>query len=114
MTTLSQCFSNLRRWMSIALLALLACTSFALPAQAERYVTPEGEDITEIVNCIPERLAKGDLQRAIAESGKDYLERVFQTKDSYGEYEISEAEKEYQACLQRKGITPMAKQNQLG
>ena len=61
-----------------------------------------------MVECLPPKLREGDLQRAIAESGKDYLERTFNTKEDGSEYELTEAEKEYRACLSTKGITPSA------
>jgi|GEM_PF-4493112 hypothetical protein len=107
----NQFYSRLRRGLSVGLLVLLACVGIALPAYSadlDRYITPDGEDITAMVNCLPEQLKEGNLKRAIAESGKDYLERAFDVKDNGSEYELTEAEKEYRACLARKGITPMA------
>jgi hypothetical protein len=118
---LNQSFRAIRTVLAIAfiLTGLFAATWLqssnpALAASSsdqERYITPDGEDITALVECLPEKLTEGDLQRAIAESGKDYLERVFQTKDDYSEYEISQAEKEFQTCLRRKGITPTVRQS---
>jgi hypothetical protein len=87
---------------------------FTSPAMADEapYVTPDGKDITAVVECLPDELSEGDLQRAIAESGKDYLERVFQLKSDYSDYDIAAAEEEFQSCLESKGITPEAKRRQ--
>jgi hypothetical protein len=104
-------YSILRRSLSFGLLILVACMGIALPAYAadmERYITPDGEDITAMVDCLPQQLQTGNLKRAIAESGKDYLERTFNLKGDSSEYKLTEAEKEYRACLASKGITPVA------
>jgi hypothetical protein len=117
---LNQSFRVIRTVVAVLVLATglftavwLQGSDMALAAQdnQDQYITPNGEDITALVECLPEQLTEGDLQRAIAESGKDYLERVFQTKSDYSEYEISQAEKEFQTCLQRKGVTPTVQQS---
>lgn len=111
MHTLAQRFRTLGLSLIGAVLGFsLMLGSWVMPAAADQagYVTPDGQDITAVVECLPQELSEGDLQRAIKESGKDYLERVFRLKDSYDEYEIAAAEKEFQACLETKGITPEA------
>ncbi len=110
MNNLNQFFSSLRRALSVSLLALFVCVGIASPANAaemKRYITPEGEDITAMVDCIPQQLKEGDLAQALGEFGKDYLERAFDIKDG-SDYDLTEAETEYRACLSRKGITPAA------
>lgn len=113
---------SIRRWAVLGLIATLAWLQGAImsPAYAlfgqgndARVVAPDGRDLTAMVDCLPKQLSEGDLKRAISEAGNDYLERVFQTKDNYGEYDISEAEEQFQACLRRQGIEPMAEANQL-
>lgn len=113
MTTLFQSFTRRIRTLAVVLLGVcLLAGSFAAPAAAEdTYITPDGEDITAIVDCIPEELSEGDLQRAIAESGKDYIERAFRTKDNYSDYDIAAAEEKFQACLESQGITPEAQKS---
>ncbi len=103
------------RFLVAAFAVMLGIQGFTAAAAnaAEQYLTPDGNDITALVDCLPEQLSEGDLQRAIAEAGNDYLERVFQTKENYDDYKISEAEKEFQACLKRQGIVPAAKANML-
>lgn len=113
---------SIRRWAVLGLIVTLAWLQGAVmsPAYAlfgqnnsGQFVAPDGRDLTAMVNCLPNELSEGDLKRAISEAGNDYLERVFQTKDRYGDYDISEAEERFQACLRRNGITPMAEANQL-
>jgi hypothetical protein len=120
MKKFNQSLTTLRRWMVMGLIVTLVWLqgAIAAPAQAafsfgDDFETPDGQDITEIVECLPQQLTEGDLQRAISKFGNDYLERVFQLKDDYGDYKISQAEKEFQSCLQSKGITPNVKKNQL-
>ncbi len=110
MNSFSQFCASLRRSVSIGLLVLVACMGIVLPANAESYITPDGEDITAMVDCLPQQLKVGDLDQAIGEFGKDYLERAFDVKDG-SDYQLTEAEEEYRACLQSKGITPMAVKN---
>lgn len=76
--------------------------------QADQYVTAEGRDITAVVECLPEQLSDADLGRAIAESGQDFLEWVFQLKDDYSEYKLTDAGREFDRCLRSKGILPIA------
>lgn len=110
MKNFNQLFLSLRRTLSVGLLALFACVGLALPAYSadmERYITPDGEDITAMVDCLPDQLKEGDLDQALGEFGKDYLERAFDVKDG-SDYQLTQAEKEYRACLSSKGITPAA------
>lgn len=110
MNNLNQFFLSLRRVLSVGLLALFACVAIASPASAaemKRYITPDGEDITAMVECIPQQLKEGNLDQALGEFGKDYLERAFDVKDG-SDYDLTQAEEEYRACLSRKGITTAA------
>jgi hypothetical protein len=109
---------KVRQWTAVLLVATFVVlqNAIALPAiaessdAAEQYIAADGTDLTAVVSCIPSELSDGDLGRAIAESGQDYLERVFQTKDNYDDYTIGQLEEEFQTCLQQKGITPVAQQ----
>lgn len=76
--------------------------------QSEQYVTAEGRDITAVVDCLPAQLSEADLSRAIAESGQDFLEWVFQLKDDYSDYKLTDAGREFDQCLRSKGILPTA------
>ncbi len=118
MNSFSQMFRSIRKIVAIALLLsalfapVLSGTAIAAESMNQaQYITPDGEDITAVVECIPKQLSEGDLQRAIAESGKDFLERVFQTKDSYSDYETTQAEQEFQSCLQSKGVISVVRQS---
>jgi hypothetical protein len=106
--------SSLRPLACVALGAIVALVVGLQPAQAaeETYIAPDGSDLTAIVTCLPEQLTKADLQRAISEFGNDYLERVFTLKDDYSEYDRNAAEKEFESCLRRKGITPVVEKRQ--
>lgn len=90
---------------------------FSSPAYADNasesgpYITPDGRDITTVAECIPPRLSEGNLDRALRESGNDFLEKVFSTKDSYEEYELDDTEIEYLECLKRNGVTPEVEKN---
>lgn len=99
---------------AVALGCILALVGWLQPAQAAKdaFVAPDGSDLTPVVACLPEQLTKADLQRAIAEFGNDYLERVFKLKDDYTEYDRNKAEAEFEACLRSKGITPVVEQRQ--
>ncbi|NEQ30408.1 MAG: hypothetical protein F6K04_05325 [Leptolyngbya sp. SIO4C5] len=112
MQTFKQTLQQLSRW-AVAAVLLMTVWLQALPAQAATndFVDPSGNDVSAIAKCLPQQLTKGDLQRALDKFGNDYLERVFDLKEDYSEYEISQAESEFQACLERQGITPVVKQN---
>ncbi|MFE4107562.1 hypothetical protein [Almyronema epifaneia] len=113
MQIFKQVCQPLSRWLMAAVLGVLVWFQ-AAPAQAassDGFVDPNGKDVTAIAKCLPQQLTEGDLQRALGEFGNDYLERVFDLKDNYSEYEISQAEEEFQSCLERQGITPVVKQN---
>ncbi|NJL86898.1 MAG: hypothetical protein HC886_14540 [Leptolyngbyaceae cyanobacterium SM1_1_3] len=101
----------------IAAVLLVVVWLQAAPAQAvvqadsSTFIDPNGNDVSAIAKCLPQQLTEGDLQRALDKFGNDYLERVFDLKEDYSEYKISQSEKEFQACLERQGITPVVKQN---
>jgi hypothetical protein len=106
------------RWTAVLVALIVLQTAIAWPAMAKdidagkQYIAADGTDLTAVVNCIPRELSQGDLKRAIAESGQDYLERVFQTKDNYDDYNIGPLEQEFQTCLQQKGVTPEVRRQQ--
>jgi len=107
--TLPQIITRPIRRVAIGFLVALVgfLTISTPPAQAVKtYTTADGTDITAIAECIPPELANGNLDRALRESGNDFLEKVFNTKDSYDEYELADSEVEYLECLKSKGITP--------
>ena len=99
---------------TLALLAGLSWLMFSLfaPAYAaegegtQRYVAPDGSDLTAVAECLPKSLSQGSLARAIAESGNDFLEKVFDIKANYRDYELDETEVAYLDCLESKGVTP--------
>jgi hypothetical protein len=105
-------WQQLKRALLIAFVLGLAClqTITSHPAQAEegKFVDSEGKDLTAVVECLPENYGKADLQSAIAKFGNDYIERVFRLKENTEDYKVSEDEKQFQECLQRKGIKPKA------
>lgn len=103
---------QLKRAVALILVASFAWlqTLTSTPAQAEeqKYIDAEGKDLTPIVECLPEDYGKADLGSAIAKFGNDYLERVFRLKENTEDYKVSKQEKQFQECLQRKGIKPKA------
>lgn len=102
----------LKRALLIAFVVGFAClqTLTSQPAQADgkQFIDSDGRDLTAVVECLPENYGKGDLKSAIAKFGNDYLERVFRLKENTEDYKVSEDEKQFQQCLQRKGIRPKA------
>jgi len=89
----------------VALVGVLTISTASAQA-AKTYTAADGTDITAIAECIPSELADGNLDRALSEAGNDFLEKVFNTKDSYDEYELADSEIEYLECLKSKGVTP--------
>jgi hypothetical protein len=100
--------------LTIALLAglswlLLSLSAPAYAAEAngaERYIAADGSDLTAVAQCLPKSLSQGSLARAIEESGNDFLEKVFDIKANYRDYELDETEVAYLDCLESKGVTP--------
>ncbi len=90
--------------------------SFAQPALADnaqasgQYIAADGTDLTAIVQCLPEQLSQPDLERALKESGNDFLEKVFNLKGNYSDYELEKAEVDYLNCLESKGVTSQVAQ----
>lgn len=95
----------------------LVCLSLLLvsPAHAESksatYIGADGSDLTVVAKCISPQLSEGNLDRALEESGNDFLEKVFGTKGSYDQYERAQPELEFLDCLKRNGVTPQVEQN---
>ncbi|MGF1567120.1 MAG: hypothetical protein ACFCVD_03435 [Nodosilinea sp.] len=75
-------------------------------ASENSYVAADGRDLTAIAECLPKELSKGDLARALRESGNDFIEKVFDVKDNYSDYKLDDAEVEYLNCLKSKGFIP--------
>lgn len=76
---------------------------------SETYVAPDGTDVTAVAECIPPELSEGNLDRALRESGNDFLEKVFNTKSDYEDYDLEDSEIEYLECLKRNGVKPEVK-----
>ena len=72
--------------------------------EALQYIAADGQDLTAIAQCLPKELSQPSLERALRESGNDFLQKVFSTKDNYQEYKIDQAEAEYLSCLKSKGF----------
>lgn len=79
-------------------------------ADAPRYVTADGRDLTAMAECLPEKLSEPNLARALQESKNDFLEKVFDVKSDYDDYKLDETEVQYLACMESKGVTPQIKQ----
>jgi hypothetical protein len=75
-------------------------------AESNEFIAADGSDLTEVAQCLPSELSDGDLGRALRESGNDYLEKVFNLKGQYEDYQLDATEVEFLNCLERKGITP--------
>ncbi|MGF1479113.1 MAG: hypothetical protein ACFB4I_06445 [Cyanophyceae cyanobacterium] len=81
------------------------------PAQAAQVSTPSAtsERIEAFTSCLPKELTLnnkdvGDrISRALGEMTNDQVERAFNFTNSPA---ISDAEKEFESCLNRKGIVP--------
>jgi hypothetical protein len=83
---------------------------FMPPAYADnasaptQYIAADGTDLTAIAQCLPKELSQADLARVLRESGNDFLQKVFSTKDSYSDYKVDAAEAKYLDCLKTKGF----------
>jgi hypothetical protein len=120
----------LKRFWSFSL--LLVCSvgfmalSSILPAQAVQVgettsmkVPPglqvEAKRFQAVLDCIPQELglAQSDpgsrIARVFEEWGKDQFERTFGMKE---EPQLTQAEQQFEACLESKGFTPMRKLQQ--
>lgn len=84
--------------------------------EGDRPLTPEAqaerERLQAAIDCLPVELgiggdlnSRGRLDRALGEMGNDQLERVFNLKT---DPQLSEAEREFEACLRAKGVEPKA------
>ncbi|MGB3137895.1 MAG: hypothetical protein WBG38_09760 [Nodosilinea sp.] len=101
------------RRLTIALLAgvlwltsgLFTTAAAADLDNAKRYIAADGTDLTAMAQCLPLELSQGNLERALAEAKNDFLQKVFDVKDNYGDYKLGESETQYLACLERKGVT---------
>ncbi|HHP7243369.1 MAG TPA: hypothetical protein ACFE0H_01650 [Elainellaceae cyanobacterium] len=126
----------LKMLVSTALVGLMAImvtlgglttrSAFALPNAADDAMLVAQESSSEnqgvikddrlkaIEDCIPEELTlqnddAGDrLARALGEMTNDQIERAFNLTDNP---ELSDAEAEFERCLERKGYTPQRQQS---
>lgn len=73
---------------------------------ADRYIAADGQDLTAMAQCLPKQLSQASLARALRESGNDFIEKVFDVKDNYSDYKLDDAEAQYLACMNQKGVTP--------
>lgn len=78
-------------------------------ADAPKYLSPDGRDLTAMAECLPKKLSQPNLDRALQESKNDFLEKVFDIKPNYDDYKLDETEMEYLACMEAKGVTPQVK-----
>jgi len=78
-------------------------------ADAPKYMTADGRDLTAMAECLPKKLSQPNLARALQESKNDFLEKVLDTKSNYDDYKLDETELEYLACMESKGVTPQIK-----
>jgi hypothetical protein len=83
----------------------LAQPAYADASQASKqYIAADGTDLTAVALCLPKELSQPSLQRALRESGNDFLQKVFSVKDDYSDYKLDQAEAEYLDCLESKGF----------
>lgn len=93
-------------WLTASLFA----PAYAANApDAEQYIAADGTDLTAVAQCLPQELSQGSLARALEESKNDFLQKVFDVKDNYSDYKLSESETQYLACLESKGFTSQVK-----
>ena len=84
----------------------------SLPAYADdgqmagEYIAADGTDLTAVAECLPKDLSQPNLERALRESGNDFLQKVFSVEDNYRNYKLDDAEAEYLNCLESKGFVP--------
>ncbi|ASC71459.1 hypothetical protein XM38_024110 [Halomicronema hongdechloris C2206] len=115
--TLSTLIQRSRTWLRTVAIALLASMVGLMigvnnPAYADtaeesvEYIAADGSDLTAVAQCLPQELSQPSLARALSESGNDFLEKVFDVKDDYGDYELDSTEVEYLNCLKQTGVTP--------
>jgi hypothetical protein len=78
-------------------------------ADAPKYMSADGRDLTAMAECLPKKLSQSNLDRALQESKNDFLEKVFDTKLNYNDYKLDETELEYLACMESKGVVPQIK-----
>jgi hypothetical protein len=84
--------------------------AYADPGQtSEKFIAADGTDLTAVASCLPKELSQPSLERALRESGNDFLQKVFSTKGSQGDYQIDSAEAEYLDCLSSKGFISQVK-----
>lgn len=106
----------IRRFVPSLLALLVGIGLWASPTQAKaatnagQYVAADGQDLTAVVECLPEALSEPSLERALRESWDDFLEKVFDLKDNYESYKLEEPEVNYLQCLNRQGFVPQVQQ----
>lgn len=111
MVHFTQAFRSAARIMvGVLMLGLLTFGVGLNPAHADnsigsmQYIAADGQDLTAIAQCLPKELSQPSLERALRESGNDFLQKVFSTKDDYQDYKVDDAEAEYLDCLKSKGF----------
>jgi hypothetical protein len=115
MSALRQRFFNKTGFVFACLIAFIGSLFFGLvqPAYADnsempsQYIGADGTDLTAMVECLPKTLSQPSLALALKESGNDFLEKVFDLKDNYGDYKVEPVEAEYLSFMQSKGVTPV-------
>ena len=115
MSTFPQPFREKFSFGVVCLIAFLGSLVFGFmqPAYAgntqteSQYISADGTDLTAVAQCLPKKLSQPNLDLALKESGDDFLQKVFNTKDSYDDYKVEPVESEFLNCLQSKGVTPV-------
>lgn len=108
----------------LCLLGLMGLQSFTpvsaaqeggAPTQVPPGLQVEAERFQAVLECLPRQLGieQSDpgsrIARAFGEWGKDQFERTFNMK---ADPQLTSAEREFESCLEDKGITPMRKLQQ--
>jgi hypothetical protein len=113
MLHLSKALNLFMRSAAIALLigSISLFTGSVQPANAEpavvsQYIAADGTDLTAFAECLPKELSQPSLKRAIAQSGDDFLQKVFDVKDDYRANKLDEVEIQHLDCMRQKGVTP--------
>lgn len=102
-------------WLQLPITSAQAMPSSNILAETPIRTVDTGtksERLQAAINCIPDKITRKnqDIQERVAqafgEMGNDYLERTFDLTD---DPELSDAEVEFERCLQSKGLVPKRK-----